>query len=50
MVPVCTLRITFSQTSAFAPGLATSTRSSIRSAVLTRSLWHVTQYRSSTAR
>ena len=43
MVPVCTLRITFSQTSGLAPGLAMSTLSSIRSAVFTRSLWQVTQ-------
>src|SRR5213593_827242 len=50
MVPVCTLRTTLSQTSASAPGLATSSRSSHRSAVLSRSLWHVTQYRSSTRR
>ena len=44
IVPVCTLRITFSQTSALAPGFAMSTRSSMRPAVFTRSLWHVTQY------
>src|SRR5258708_15177700 len=50
MVPVCTLRTTFSQTSAAAPGLETSIRSNLRSAVLSRSLWHVTQYRSSRRR
>jgi len=38
MVPVCTLRTTFSQTSASAPGFATSIRSSLRSAVLSLSL------------
>src|SRR5262249_47547828 len=50
IVPVCTLRTTFSQTSASAPGLSTSIRSSLRSAVLRRSLWHVTQYRSTRRR
>src|SRR5262245_11271238 len=50
MVPVCTLRTTFSQTSASAPGLSTSSLSSLRSAVLRRSLWHVTQYRSTRRR
>src|SRR5206468_5738269 len=50
MVPVCTLRTTFSQTSASAPGWSTSRRSSLRSAVLRRSLWHVMQYRSSRRR
>src|SRR5262249_44815193 len=47
MAPVCTLRTTFSQTSASAPGLPTSIRSSLRSAVFRRSLWQVPQYRSS---
>src|SRR4029453_18125192 len=50
IVPVCTLRTTFSQTSASAPGLSTSMWSSFRSAVLRRSLWHVTQYRSTRRR
>src|SRR6185295_8188131 len=50
IVPVCTLRTTFSQTSALPPGLSTSIRSSLRSAVLRRSLWHVAQYRSTRRR
>src|SRR5215468_3214195 len=50
MVPVCTLRTTFFQTSASAPGLSTLSASSLRSAVLRRWLWHVTQYRSTRRR
>src|SRR5262249_5988952 len=44
IVPVCTLRTTFSHTSASAPGLSTSIRSSFSPAVLRRWLWHVTKY------
>src|SRR5262245_15360858 len=50
IVPVCTLRTTFSQTSASELGLSTSIRSSLRFAVLRRSWWHVTQYRSTRRR
>ena len=43
MVLVRSLRTTFSQTSAPAPGLATSATSNIKPAVLSFSLWQVTQ-------
>ena len=50
IIPARTFRITFSQSSALAGTSARSTLSSIRPPVLSRSLWQVTQYRSTTAR
>src|SRR5581483_2126144 len=50
MAPARSLRTTFSQTSALCGTRAKSDLSSIRSAVLARWLWHVTQYLSRSAR
>src|SRR5579871_4947890 len=50
MSPDCSLAITFSQTSGLAPGLVTSSVSSVSPAVRSFWLWQVTQYLSSTAR
>src|SRR4051812_31630439 len=50
IAPDRSLRMTFSQTGAFEGTLATSDLSSIRPAVLSRSLWQVTQYLSRVAR
>ena len=50
IAPTLSLRITFSQVSAFAGMFATSIFSSVKPPVLARSLWQVTQYLSSRAR
>src|SRR5665213_3004941 len=50
IAPTLSLRITISHVSALAGMFATSIFSSVNPPVLARSLWHVTQYLSSSAR